>query len=53
MIVTLHTSGLQTLAQIRVFVDGNALIASTLTDRTAARQWMADTLRRFIDMARQ
>jgi len=47
MIVTLHTAGLQTLAQVRAFVDGNAPIAFTLTDRTAARQWMADTLRRF------
>jgi hypothetical protein len=46
MIVTLHTSGLQTLAQVRAFVEGNAPIAFTLTDRTATRQWMADTLRR-------
>ncbi len=47
MIVTLHTAGLQTLAQIRAFVDGNAPIAFTLTDRMAAQQWMTDTLRRF------
>lgn len=47
MIVTIHTAGLQTLAQIRAFVDGNAPIAFTLTDRTAAQQWMTDTLRRF------
>jgi hypothetical protein len=47
MIVTLHTAGLQTLAQIRAFVDGHAPIAFTLTDRTADQQWMADTLRRF------
>ena len=47
MIVTLHTAGLQTLAQIRAFVDGNAPIAFTLTDRTVAQQWMTDTLRRF------
>jgi hypothetical protein len=47
MIVTLHTSGLETLAQIRAFVDGNSPIAFTLTDRAAAQQWMTDTLRRF------
>ena len=47
MIVTIHTAGLQTLAQIRAFVDGNTPIAFTLTDRTAARQWMTHTLRRF------
>lgn len=47
MIVTLPTAGLQTLAQIRAFVDGNAPIAFTLTDHTAAQQWMTDTLRRF------
>jgi len=47
MIVTIHTAGLQTLAQVRAFVDGNAPIAFTLTDRTAAHQWMTDTLRRF------
>ena len=47
MIVTIHTAGLQTLAQVRAFVDGNTPIAFTLTDRTAARQWMTHTLRRF------
>ena len=47
MIVTLHTAGLKTLAQIRAFVDGNSPIAFTLTDRAADQQWMTDTLRRF------
>lgn len=47
MIVTIHTAGLQTLAQIRACVDGHAPIAFTLTDRTAAQQGMTDTLRRF------
>ena len=47
MIVTIHTAGLQTLAQVRAFVDGHAPITFTLTDRTAAQQWMTDTLRRF------
>lgn len=47
MIVTLQTAGLQTLAQVRAFVEGNAPISFTLTDRTAAYAWMADTLRHF------
>src|SRR5574337_1033877 len=51
MIVTIQTAGLQTLAQVRAFVEGNAPIAFTLTDRTAAYAWMADTLRRFAKWA--
>lgn len=47
MIVTLHTQGLQTLAQVRAFVSGNEAVAFTLADRTTAYGWMADTLRRF------
>jgi hypothetical protein len=47
MIVTLHTQGLQTLAQVRAFVSGNEAISFTLTDRHAAYGWMADTLRKF------
>jgi hypothetical protein len=47
MIVTLHTQGLQTLAQVRAFVSGNEPISFTLTDRRAAYAWMADTLRQF------
>jgi hypothetical protein len=47
MIVTLQTAGLQTLAQVRAFVEGNAPVSFTLTDRTAAHQWMTDTLKRF------
>lgn len=47
MIVTIQTAGLQTLAQVRAFVEGNAPISFTLTDRTAAHVWMADILRRF------
>jgi len=47
MIVTLHTQGLQTLAQIRAFVEGNEPVSFTLADRTAAYAWMADTLKRF------
>jgi len=47
MIVTLQTAGLQTLAQVRAFVEGNEPVSFTLTDRTAAHLWMADTLKRF------
>jgi transposase InsO family protein len=51
MIVTLHTQGLQTLAQVRVFVAGNEPVSFTLTNRLGAYGWMADTLRQF-DYAR-
>ncbi|HEU0234263.1 MAG TPA: hypothetical protein VFQ94_03935 [Gallionella sp.] len=47
MIVTLHTQGLQTLAQVRAFVSGNEPISFTLEDRHAAHGWMAGTLRQF------
>jgi len=47
MIVTLHTQGLQTLAQVRAFVSGNEAISFTLTERQAAYGWMADTLKQF------
>lgn len=45
--MTLHTQGLQTLAQVRAFVTGNEAVAFTLTERTAAYGWMADTLKHF------
>lgn len=47
MIVTLQTAGLQTLAQVRAFVEGNAPVAFTLADRTAAHAWMTQTLQQF------
>lgn len=47
MIVTLHTAGLQTLAQVRAFVEGNQPVSFTLTDRTASYLWMTETLKRF------
>jgi len=47
MIVTLHTQGLQTLAQVRAFVSGNEPISFTLTNRYAAYGWMVDALRQF------
>lgn len=47
MIVTLQTAGLQTLAQVRAFVEGNEPIAFALTDRRTAHLWMTETRRRF------
>lgn len=47
MIVTLQTAGLQTLAQVRAFVEGNEPVSFTLTDRTAAHPWMVQVLKRF------
>lgn len=47
MIVTLQTAGLQTLAQVRAFVEGNEPVSFALTDRIAAHLWMTETLRRF------
>ena len=45
--MTLHTQGLQTLAQVRAFVSGSEAVSFTLTDRLAAYGWMADTLMLF------
>ena len=47
MIVTIHTQALHTLTQVQAFVSGNEAISFTLTDRSAAYGWMADTLKRF------
>jgi transposase InsO family protein len=47
MIVTLHTQGLKTLAQVQAFVASNKAISFTLTDRVSAYGWMADTLKQF------
>ncbi len=47
MIVTLHTQGLQTLAQVRAFVAGSEPISFTLEDRSKAYDWMVCTLRQF------
>lgn len=47
MIVTLHTQGLQTLAQMRTFVSGCEPISLTLENRNKAYSRMADTLRQF------
>jgi len=45
--VTIHTQALHTLTQVQAFVSGNEAISFTLTDRSAAYGWMADTLKRF------
>ena len=45
--MTLHTQGLQTLAQVQAFVSNNEAIAFTLTDRIAAYGLMTDTLKQF------
>lgn len=45
--MTLHTQGLQTLAQVRAFVSGVDAISFTLTDRLTAYGWMTDTLNQF------
>ena len=47
MIVTLQTAGLQTLAQVRAFVEGNEPVSFTLAERKAAHPWMAQTLKQF------
>jgi hypothetical protein len=47
MIVTLHTQGLKTLAQVQAFVSNTEAISFTLTDRAAAYGWMGDTLKQF------
>jgi len=43
----LRTAGLQSLAQVRAFVVGNAPVSFTFADRTAASVWMTQTLKRF------
>lgn len=45
--MTLHTQGLQTLAQVQAFVSGNGPISFTLEDRQATHDWMAATLKQF------
>jgi len=47
MIVTLHTQGLQTLAQVRAFVPDNEPIPFRPENRQAAYDWIAATLRQF------
>lgn len=47
MIVTVHTQGLRTLAQVHAFVSGVDPISFALEDRHAAYGWMADTLKQF------
>jgi hypothetical protein len=47
MIVTLETHRLQTLDQVRAFLDGSTALTLAVPERPAAYAWMAETLRRF------
>lgn len=47
MIVTLRTEGLQSLEQIRAFVEGSAELGFEPPDRGAVYAWIATELRRF------
>ena len=47
MIVTLRTEGLQSLEQIKAFVEGSAPLGFEPPDRDAVYDWLATELRRF------
>ena len=47
MIVTLQTQGLQTLEQLRAFLEGSQPIDFDVPQREAANDFIAQTLRRF------
>jgi hypothetical protein len=47
MIVTLQTEGLQTLEQIRAFLEGSQPMGFEIPSREAANDLIAQTLRRF------
>lgn len=47
MIVTLHTQGLQTIDEIRAFVDGSQAVGFQTTDRDEAHRFIGQTLRQF------
>jgi hypothetical protein len=47
MIVTLLTQGLQTLEQLRVFLEGSQCLGFEVTQCAAASDFIAQTLRRF------
>lgn len=47
MIVTLKTQGLQTLEQLRAFLEGTQPLGFEVPDREAANDFIAQTLRRF------
>jgi transposase InsO family protein len=47
MIVTLQTTGIKTLEQIRGFVEGNQAVSFVLNDRPSAHRWLMETLKRF------
>ena len=47
MIVTLKTQGLQTLEQVRAFLEGSQPLGFEAPAREAAYDWVAGELRRF------
>ena len=47
MIVQLHTQGLQTIDEVRAFVDGSQAVDIAITDRDEANRFISQTLRRF------
>jgi transposase InsO family protein len=47
MIVTLQTTGIKTLEQVRGFVEGNQAVSFVLNDRRSAHRWLMETLMRF------
>ena len=47
MIVKLHTQGLQTIDEVRAFVNGSQAVAIEIADRAEANRFIGQTLRRF------
>jgi transposase InsO family protein len=47
MIVTLNTSAVKSLDQIRAFLDGSEPLGFAIADRRQAYAWIAETLKRF------
>jgi hypothetical protein len=47
MIVTLNTSAVKSLDQIRAFLDGSEPVGFAIADRRQAYAWIAETLKRF------
>ena len=47
MIVTLNTSAVKSLDQIRAFLDSSEPLGFAIADRRQAYAWIAETLKRF------
>lgn len=45
--MTLHTQGLQTINEVRAFVDGSQAVDIVINDRNEANRFISQTLRRF------